>query len=190
MKKIVILNGIHSSGKSTLARLLAKEDDAFAYYPEIGGQLRTIMGSNAMRSGEEFDKEVMQRELVRDGEILTCTEIPIVETWHIGNIAYVHARNRHLEKQYRAHLEEQLKRFRVYGLLVDISWETFRMRATERIAPSEMDELVNFYAHVLETTYGMYERYSIPHVTVRNEGIISDALQSARQFLLMQKLLA
>lgn len=40
MKKIPLFNEVHSSGKSTIARLFVENDQGFTYFPEIGGQLR------------------------------------------------------------------------------------------------------------------------------------------------------
>jgi thymidylate kinase len=182
-KKIVIFNGIHGSGKSTLAYRLAKRDGAFEYFPEIGGQLRLALGSNALESPEDFDREIMRLEGTRDEELALCPRIPLVETWHVGNLAYVRARNPQLERAYRSLFEVTLRRFSVFSVFVDISWETFRMRATEKIVPSQMDELVAFYENVLAATHRLYKEYSIPYATVRNEGSL-DGVTHAVQLLL------
>lgn len=93
MKKIIVFNGVHGAGKSTLAQLFVERNQGFAYFPEIGGQLRQEVSYNALQSKEDFDLEVMKRELRRDAQLFTDPKTPVVEIWHIGNMAYALARN-------------------------------------------------------------------------------------------------
>lgn len=80
MKQIIVLNGIHGSGKSTLGTRLEQSSPQFSYFYEIGGKLRTEVNYNTMKSGLEFDTEVMNREIARDGVLLKAQTVPIVET--------------------------------------------------------------------------------------------------------------
>lgn len=93
MKKIIVSNGVHGAGKSTIGRLFVDRNRGFAYFPEIGGQLRREVSYNALQSKEDFDLEVIKRELARDEQLLISPNTPVVETWHIGNMAYALARN-------------------------------------------------------------------------------------------------
>lgn len=94
MKKIFVFNGIHGSGKTTLAENLAlQHPGTYVFYPEVGRKLREEVDYNSLESGEDFDREVMRRELERDKLLLAETRIPLVETWHIGNIGYLAARS-------------------------------------------------------------------------------------------------
>ena len=61
MKKIFVFNGIHGSGKTTLAKnLVLQYPDTYAFYSEIGRKLREEVNYNSLESGEDFDREVMR----------------------------------------------------------------------------------------------------------------------------------
>jgi len=46
----------------------------------------------------------MRRELERDHDLLREQKIPLVETWHFGNIGYLAARSPELIPIYTTHL--------------------------------------------------------------------------------------
>ena len=107
---IVILNGIHGAGKTTHGRMLKSlRPGEFSYFPEIGGQLRSEVDYNMLKSGVAFDMEVMRRELDRDRDLQTCLNMPVVETWHVGNLAYILERSPTLAQPAKETLEKQLE---------------------------------------------------------------------------------
>lgn len=184
MKKIVVFNGIHGAGKSTVARLFAERNGGFTYYPEIGGQLRQEVSYNALQSKEDFDLEVMRRELARDRQLFIDPKIPLVETWHVGNMAYALTRNPHLFPSYQKDLNKQLLLFDPTAILLDIGWDTFRSRATEKIASDQVDILMAFYQGVLENTIKIYGQFDIPYVRVRNEGDLGESIEIVAEDLI------
>jgi len=177
MKKIIVFNGIHGAGKSTMARLFVERNQGFAYFPEIGGQLRQEVSYNAFQSKEDFDLEVMKRELARDKQLLIDPKSPVVETWHIGNMAYILARNPHLFPSYQEAFNKQLLLFHPTAILLDIAWDTFRSRATEKIASDQVDRLIAFYQEVLENTVKIYGQFDIPYFRVKNEGNLHESIE-------------
>jgi hypothetical protein len=189
MKEILVFNGVHSSGKSTLAQSFSREHEGFTYFHEIGGQLRQEVTYNALESGESFDIEVMKREIARDYEILNCTNTPLVETWHLGNMAYALTRAPKLFDKYKIAFEQQLELFMPRAVLVLINWDIFRKRATEKIPLDQMDELVDFYDKVLEHTYKIYETFNIDYFHVKNEGLFQESIASLRDGLIIRELL-
>lgn len=176
MRDIIVMNGIHSAGKSTLAQNLCERRKEFAYFQEIGGQLRTEVSYNALQSGDAFDREVMRRELMRDKSLLLSWQTPVVETWHIGNISYAETRSPAVANEYRRELEKSLEVFNPTVILVEIGWDTFASRASENIGPREMPILVDFYRNIWERSLDLYKEYGIPHHTVRNEGTIETGI--------------
>ncbi|HKZ41260.1 MAG TPA: hypothetical protein VJ044_09890 [Candidatus Hodarchaeales archaeon] len=109
-KPILILNGIHGAGKTTHGRMLKSlRPGEFSYFPEIGGQLRSEVDYNMLKSGVAFDMEVMRRELDRDRDLQTCLNMPVVETWHVGNLAYILERSPTLAQPAKETLEKQLE---------------------------------------------------------------------------------
>jgi len=183
VKQIIVVNGIHASGKSTLAQALAKAVPGLKYFHEIGGELRQQVQFNALASVEAFDQEVMRRELSRDCKLVALRETPVVETWHIGNMAYVATRSPQLLGQYRKILAEQLRSFHPFGIIVHITRESFLRRYSEHIAPSQLNELIEFYDRILDMTHSLYREYNVPYVSVENNGTVEEALLAIREGL-------
>lgn len=186
MKKILVFNGVHGAGKSTIARLFVERNRGFAYFPEIGGQLRREVSYNALHSKEDFDLEVMKREMARDKQLLIDPKTPVVETWHIGNMAYALARNPQLFEVYRGAITKQLRLFEPTGIMLDITWDTFRSRITEKIGADEIDKLTAFYQEVLNNTIEAYKQFEIPHFRVKNEDFPDESIKIAQEELVQR----
>lgn len=182
MKKIFVFNGIHGSGKTTLAENLAlQHPETYVFYPEVGRKLREEVDYNSLESGEDFDRVVMRRELERDKFLLAETRIPLVETWHIGNIGYLAARSPQLITEYEVTLRKQLGFFDPVAVFVDISWQTFRQRISEKIQPSQVEELIQFYKLIAAKTFDVYRELGIAHTLVNNEGKLDEGLLVLRR---------
>lgn len=137
MKKIIVIVGIHGSGKTTLGKKMEKK--GFPFFPEIGAELRKYSDCNVSQEQENFDASIMQLELERDKKIEFLDLIPVIESWHIGNIAFAEARNSlNVVNQYKRKLFEQLEIFYPYIINLKIDKETFISRVNEKlISPSE-----------------------------------------------------
>jgi len=184
MKTIYVFNGRHGAGKTTLAKNLAERyPDIFAFYPEIGRQVREEVSYNALQSGMDFDIEVMRRELERDHNLLTETKIPLVETWHIGNIGYLAARSPDLIPEYKTYLIEQLRLFKPRAIFVEISDDVFRSRITERIKSDQVNRLIEFYDIITQTTRHLYRDFNIPFITINNEGLLREVMAKLESWM-------
>lgn len=181
MKQILIVNGIHGAGKSAIAQLFVKQNKGYAFFPEIGGFLRQQVGSNALSSNIGFDREVMSQELLRDREIEACKIMPLIETWHIGNLAYARVRNPQLFSLYCKKLEPRLKRFQPLAILITINWKLFRERSTEKIRANQMNLLIDFYNQVLRNLGALYYALNIPHIKIPNEASLGEAVDNLEQ---------
>lgn len=172
-KKLIILNGPHGAGKTTIARLLELKF-GIPFVSEVGSKLRREVDYNAMESGVDFDREVMRREILRDHLLSRDRDIGgfIVETWHTGNIAYSSERSPEFLQKYIKEFEKQLQRFSVRHFLLNISDSTFLERATENVQEDKKEQLLCFYKKIAEYTRSLYLRYNLEFDEINNNGDI------------------
>lgn len=174
---------MQGSGKTTLAEFISQQDSRYVFYPEIGRKVREEVDYNTLQSGDAFDREVMRREFERDNLIIDEVKIPLIETWHTGNIGYVAARSPQLLNTYVSALINQLKRFDPTCFFIHIDWETFRQRNSRRTDVVEMDQLMDFYKLVSEKTLGLYEAFGIRHFIIENQAPIQEGVAHLTEYL-------
>ena len=97
---VVALTGTHCSGKKTIGERLAAAK-TWSFHGELGDLLRDkasivssghILGDGTgANNSSEWDEKVHQAELARDHE---SDESRVVETWHVGNLAWNSFRNK------------------------------------------------------------------------------------------------
>jgi len=145
-KEAIVLLGMHASGKTTAGKFL--ESRGFSFFPEIGELIRRQVDFDFLTSIEWFDKEVMDRELTRDQEVLNSPQPPAIETWHIGNIAYAAIRSPRIAEIYFGELQRQIDSIEPRCLLFQISEETFRTRSKEPVISGTEDDRLRFFLQV------------------------------------------
>ncbi len=179
-KQIVVTNGPHGAGKTTIGRMLSDHLN-IPHVAEIGGKLRQEVSYNVLESTSDFDREVMRRELLRDHELLRDgnSHSFILETWHTGNIAYALQRSPEIFKNYVNELKKQLTRFEVLHLLFAIDDQSFVQRVTERIGEGEMGRLLDFYKGITRNTKELYESLGLKFEEIDNNGKTDIALKKA-----------
>ncbi|NTU47340.1 hypothetical protein HGA88_07000 [Candidatus Roizmanbacteria bacterium] len=188
MKKIVVLNGIHGSGKSTLGKRVTEKDSRFKYFGEIGEQVYTEVHYKNLRSYEAYDSEIFRREIARDAKLLETPEIPVVETWHIENLAYASVRSPQLRDYFKQMFERQLHFFDPVVVFISIDWDTFRERSKKGNNNHQMDTLVAFTERVQSQLLEIYDEYGIRPLQVRNEGRVEDTVTELYEGLVMRGL--
>lgn len=159
MKEIVVLNGIHGSGKSTLGEIML--NCGYLYFPEIGREVRRKVQYTVFEQIEDFDKEVMRQELNRDSIILGSNGRIAIETWHPGNIAYAMIRNLQVAKEYKHQFANSLKFFEPTFITLDISRQTFIDRASENTGDKNMEDLWQFYQEIRRNTFQIYQEFDL-----------------------------
>ena len=184
-KKLVVLLGAHASGKTTFGKSLPS--DTFTYYEEIGSSLRASVNFGVTSRQENFDHEVMVRELARDRRILTDALIPVVETWHIGNIAFALARHsKATVAEYEEFFSRQRNYFQVMVVQFEIPDHEFLNRVNEKnVSPGDALRFyrnVERYYRVLIEKYldaGQYFTLHWPWDSARAPELLTQAIQAA-----------
>jgi len=98
--KIIYLCGAHTSGKTTILKAIEQLDDVDFVGGEIGKDLYYQRKFKTDNQKESFELEVTELELRRDNKIINSNfNCSVVETWHIGNLAYAMVRNPDCEKK-------------------------------------------------------------------------------------------
>lgn len=158
MRNLVVLLGVHGSGKTTFGSSLPV--DQFAFYGEIGAHLRAAVDFGVTSPQEDFDREVMLREVQRDQELLAEPRIPVVETWHIGNLAFALARDSHsVAMQYRQMLTKQLANFEVAAIVFTLPDSEFLSRASEK--KTTPHDALCFYRQVEQYYQSLLDEYVV-----------------------------
>lgn len=171
-KDIVIVLGMHGSGKTTIGKFL--NSIGFSYFEEIGTDLRKTCSCTVLDSCYLFDREIMLKEIERDQLLLSQERTPVIETWHIGNIAFSSIRkNTEIVKEYENRFKNQLKKFNPTILLISISDEVFIKRASEKGIKNKQ-KLLTFYKHVFEEEKRIIENYRFPVLEITGDKKISE----------------
>lgn len=191
-KKILVMNGHHGTGKTTIGRLVSQKFGN-RFLEEIGGRLREEVAYGTLDSKTDFDREVMRRELLRDHQLLRTqtTDIPIIETWHTGNIAYAMKRSPDLIAFYLKEFVKQLSKFDVFHILITVDNSTFFSRIIDKLPESRKKELADFYREITQNTRHIYNSNNLEFEEVENSSSISmaenktsDILQKRLDFIL------
>lgn len=108
---LVVILGCHEAIRDALASLI-RTDERFVLMPAL---LTKNSPSNASQEeteiGQLLQTYLMEPELERDSHILSTVDagqIPVVEQWHFGNVAYIATRSHSLAIKYREELSSFL----------------------------------------------------------------------------------
>ncbi len=167
-KQILVMNGVHASGKTTIANLLRRAGLGFEFFPEIGDELRKSLSYNPMYAKEDYESVIMRKEVSRDAELQRSNLFPVVETWHTGNIAYLLTRNPAFFKVYEEAMKRQLELINPIGVIVLITKEKFRERIAKEHGLGDLSEFEKFFEEILKNTISTYKRFNIDYITLDN----------------------
>ncbi|MDZ4231282.1 MAG: hypothetical protein U1C52_00615 [Patescibacteria group bacterium] len=175
--------GIHTSGKTTIGQRL--NSLGLPYYPEIGNELIQTVDFSSPEIVEWFDREIMQRELQRDNLFLSeGVEAAVVETWHVGNIAYAQIRTPSVANTYKALLKKQISKHNPLFLFLDISEATFRQRAGKPVPLGIEEDQFVFYQTIKNNILSISREYDIGYYTINanqdTEKVTQDICQIMR----------
>ena len=146
----IVLVGPHASGKSTLGRRLA-EYLGWSFHSELGLKLRReALAANskahAAHSDEDFDRLIFAQEAQRD--CLNSTP-RVIETWHVGNLAYVEHRTPQLQAELLERITPLLlsQNSRTLCIPLSISRKTLAARLHEPSSENKED-FISFLSSV------------------------------------------
>jgi len=180
VKNIKVLLGMHGSGKTMIGNYL--HFLGFSYFNEIGTDLRKRCGCNVLDSCFLFDREIMVSEAERDS-ILLRKRKPVIESWHIGNIAFARARNNEsVVDNYINLLERRLKIFRPLAVIIEISDNIFMKRSTECNIDNK-NVLLAFYKCVFSETMAIISEYNMQSVSIDGNKDIYDVQKQVIEYL-------
>jgi len=165
-KKIIVLSGIPSSGKTTIGKLLNKK--GYFYVPEIAEQLIKKGVTTGVDANPMLDKTIMEVELQRDKYLFSLNKnLLVIETWHPGNIAYACLRNPPIAKQYKQIFQKILKYHKVFGIYLNIPLDIFWKR-TVKYKRDGRQEIVMFFKRLQNEILACHKEFGIPLVKINS----------------------
>lgn len=186
-KQVIVFNGIHAAGKSAVAMELARQL-SYTYFPEIGAEEHDKVDYNRLKELGFYDFNIIAREAARDNQLMQNPSVPVVETWHIGNLAYVRARTPYLSALAEGVLTSALERFDPLAVFLDISWETFKQRAKVGITPDNLRCLTKFFRYIQNEILETYKKFDIKHLIINNDGPLTETLAEIKRELLLHNI--
>lgn len=164
MKMIIVLSGIHSSGKSTLGRSLGEQ--GYAYVLEIVERFIEQGITTGVKAEPTLDEMIMEAEFQRDKYLFRSARDPIiVETWHPGNIAYATLRNPIVATRYKKRFGPIAKHHRIYGIYLRIGDHTFLERTRKYIGQDAL-QAIEFFHNLEQTTLACYRDFQLPLIEI------------------------
>lgn len=189
----IVVLGTHCAGKRTVGTKLAQLLD-MEFHPELGDSLRDVASlqenSHEGGYGSDWDGRVLQAEIQRDQEAKDKSRV--VETWHVGNWAWVQSRNP--DESTRSRLQEQVhKAIRRAGenscilfVLLKVDPETcVRRRESDPANASRLPlsnpelECRRLHSYLQEKVQDMIPRSSCPLLEVDNSKDGDNAIQES-----------
>jgi len=172
-KVIIAIIGLPSSGKTMLGNYL--KSSGYYVLPEVAGLLLSRGLTAGERADSDFDRKVMSMEFARDYRFLRSNRgVQVVETWHIGNMAYSMARFSPTMYKYESKFSNTLQKFEAKCLFLDIDPYTSYLRSLKLRKPTSNS--INFLDRVQEHMRTLIDDFRLVSVAL-------DATKSSKDIL-------
>lgn len=182
MATVICLNGIHTSGKTSVGEALKRM--GYCFYDEIATKLireghAPNLGSGLL-PGDAFQRKVMELEIRRDAELKGKNAV--VETYHPGNIAHCRllARDETTQK-YSAYFKKMLDSFDVQAVYLRIPTELVVDRS--KIFKSFTANVSSFFSRLENEMFEVYRQYGIKYTVVTNDCPIQDTMLRVKEVI-------
>jgi thymidylate kinase len=157
---LVYLCGPHTAGKTSILKSLQGCTDIDYTGDEIGKKLFYEKKFNTEKQNEDFELEITRLELERDALILQGNyKIAVVESWHVGNLAYAMVRNPHSIDALTKLISASPLLKKSYGIWLRVSKENIFNRtktfSTDRKWASEFYTLIDLKIESCFETLGL-----------------------------------
>jgi len=74
-------------------------------------------------------------------------------------------------------LKNNLRSFKPFAILLTITWDAFKQRATEHIDPEEMDDLIRLCGGIFSNILNIYDEFDIPNSQIPNDVDVGKSFQ-------------
>jgi len=124
----------------------------------------------------------MTLELERDRALQQDECVPVVESWHIGNIAFALARNNaDIAQEYTEALKSRLCDFDPWIAMIQIDDETFLGRSSERGITGKA--VLPFYRVVEEHVLRLIRSFGLNHLMIDGTQDVNDNTTRIRMWI-------
>lgn len=162
-KNLIVLVGIHSSGKSTVRKKL--EELGYTTEEECAEILRVTQNYKAGAAAKiDFEYFVRQAETRRDKIREWKTNIVLVESWHFLTLAYMLTRGMQLKdlKEYMDYVKEQMDYYNVSCLFLKSDPTKILDRSRKLHSEEDVEQYYDFYILLEQNIQKILETLQVP----------------------------
>ena len=125
--------------------------------------------------------------MVADSFLFQEIKAAVVETWHIGNIAYAEIRTSSVANEYKALLRKQLLKYNPFFFFLDISEKTFRERANKPVPLGIEEDQFIFYQNIKNNILSLFNEYNIDYHSIDANQNTDKVMKDINEILSDQK---
>ncbi len=176
MKNIIVLNGIHTSGKSTVGKYHGER--GFDYLPEIATDLFKSGYGVGAEGGLGLQILLMQKECVRDEQMQENIEKPVIESWHTAVLAHSRVYGGKTKKIIEDSFSESIMGFDPKVIYLELNTKSIKKR-NSKIYGVVDEKVLDFYKQLDLAYKKVFHKFSLNVCYVNAEDNIVKVCEAA-----------
>ena len=181
MKKIVVLNGIHTSGKSTVGRYLNTQ--GVVYLTEIAMELHKEGIKIGVDGSEEVQIEMMNREDTRDNYVIETNADFAIESWYTAGLAHTRESGNSVYELLEDTLNRKMEEFDPIFVYFDFAPELIPQRGSKLFDPVDI-KVIDFYKRLDQHYKEIYDKYNLNRTFVNADQPLERVCEEVKEVAL------
>jgi len=177
MKKIVVLNGIHSSGKTSVGHYM--QNKGYIFHPEIAMEIHEKggkIGANAI----DIQIRIMKQENFRGESIRNSDKLDVIESWHSAGLAHAVINEPRSVNLLESNLEENIKIYDPLILYLSVDPSVILKRGS-LLYPNVDEEIIEFYDNLDKNFRKIFSQFGMKTKMIEANQKLEDVCRLAEQ---------